>query len=561
MRNITGRLLLLVGLIVALTGGLAFGVTHGLATSHALAAGAQSRAAAVTDTSTATATATTTATSTATATATHTPTATATSTATIAATTTVTPTSTSTPAPGSPTTDYFAEGYTGLAATNGRATFVEVLNILNPSQDNPATVTITYYIQGSATPVTVTRTINAKTVLRESVNTDVGNDKIVAAIVRSNQRVYSTRTMTRVSPTGGRLDGSATLPVTAPGTSWGFPEGYTGVTFQQYLTVLNPSATQANVHILLAPQAATDAGAHTLNFTVPALSRVTENIRALNQGNNAQSVGMLITSDQPIVPERVLYFGNGAGSGKFGSTVSRGINTPSTTLSFAYGSSGGATNTATGLNSVGNQDFITLLNPSLTTASTVAVSFYNVAGQQLGQTVSKTLAPGTRQTVIANTVLGTSAVNVFSARLNATSPIEAEAAQYFNGSPNIGDHPGVDYPGQFSATTHAFLSDLATKSADGAIVNRDIYLYNPGAVAISVAATYFGTSGNTDTATYTIPAGGVFDVDVDSDTQTSIPPGAVGAELTASSGSFIAFGLGLTNDNLSALEDVGIPAY
>ncbi len=561
MRNITGRLLLLVGLIVALTGGLTFGVTHGLATSHALAAGAQSRAAAVTDTSTATATATTTATSTATATATHTPTATATSTATIAATTTVTPTSTSTPAPGSPTTDYFAEGYTGLAATNGRATFVEVLNILNPSQDNPATVTITYYIQGSATPVTVTRTINAKTVLRESVNTDVGNDKIVAAIVRSNQRVYSTRTMTRVSPTGGRLDGSATLPVTAPGTSWGFPEGYTGVTFQQYLTVLNPSATQANVHILLAPQAATDAGAHTLNFTVPALSRVTENIRVLNQGNNAQSVGMLITSDQPIVPERVLYFGNGAGSGKFGSTVSRGINTPSTTLSFAYGSSGGATNTATGLNSVGNQDFITLLNPSLTTASTVAVSFYNVAGQQLGQTVSKTLAPGTRQTVIANTVLGTSAVNVFSARLNATSPIEAEAAQYFNGSPNIGDHPGVDYPGQFSATTHAFLSDLATKSADGAIVNRDIYLYNPGAVAISVAATYFGTSGNTDTATYTIPAGGVFDVDVDSDTQTSIPPGAVGAELTASSGSFIAFGLGLTNDNLSALEDVGIPAY
>ncbi|MGH2346662.1 MAG: hypothetical protein ACRDG4_15665, partial [Chloroflexota bacterium] len=423
------------------------------------------------------------------------------------------------------------------------------------------TVTITYYIQGSATPVTVTRTINAKTTLRESVNTDVGNDKIVAAVVKSAQRVYATRTMTRVSPTGQRLDGSATLPVPAPATSWGFPEGYTGVTFQEYLTVLNPSATQANVHILLAPQAATDAGAHTLNFTVPALSRVTENIRALNQGTGAQSVGMIITSDQPIVPERVLYFGNGAGSGKFGSTVSRGINTPSTTLSLAYGSSGGATSTASGLNSVGNQAFITLLNSSLTAASTVAVSFYNVAGQQLGQTVSKTLAPGTRQTVIANTVLGTSAVSVFSVRLNATSPIEAEEAQYFNGSPNIGDHPGVDYPGQFSATTHAFLSDLATKSADGANVNRDIYLYNPGAVAISVAATYFGTSGNTDTATYSVPAGGVFDVDVDSDTQTSIPPGAVGAELTASSGSFIAFGLGLTNDGLSALEDVGVPAY
>jgi len=572
MRKITARLLFLVVLIVALSGVVTLGVIQGVHTPQAQAAGAQVRQAAVnTDTPTVTATATATNTNTATATVTSTPantatvTATATATATTSATTTVLPTATvtatSTPLPGGPTSDYFAEGYTGLAATNGTATFTEVLNILNPNLTNAATVTLTYYIQGVAAPVTVTRTVNAKSTLRESVNTDVGNDKIVAAVVSSNQRVYATRTITRISPTGQRLDGSTTLPVTAPSTSWGFPEGYTGVTFQEYLTVLNPTGTQANVHILLAPQAATDAGARTLNFTVGALSRVTENIRSLNQGNNAQSVGMVITSDQPIVPERVLYFGNGAGSGKFGSTVARGTNAPSSSMSFAYGTSGGATSTSSGLNSVGNQDFITLLNPNLTTASTVGVSFFNVAGQQLGSTVTKTLAPGTRQTVIANTVLGTASVNVFSVRLNATSPIEAEAAQYFGGSPNIGNHPGVDFPGQSTPTSNALLTDLSTKSADGAGVNRDIYLYNPGGASITVSATYFGTSGNTATASYTVPAGGVLDVDVNGDTQTAIPVGPVGAELTTSTGSFIAYGVGITNDDLSATEDIGTAAY
>jgi len=286
MRKITARLLFLVVLIVALSGVVTLGVIQGVHTPQAQAAGAQVRQAAVnTDTPTVTATATATNTNTATATVTSTPantatvTATATATATTSATTTVLPTATvtatSTPLPGGPTSDYFAEGYTGLAATNGTATFTEVLNILNPNLTNAATVTLTYYIQGVAAPVTVTRTVNAKSTLRESVNTDVGNDKIVAAVVSSNQRVYATRTITRISPTGQRLDGSTTLPVTAPSTSWGFPEGYTGVTFQEYLTVLNPTGTQANVHILLAPQAATDAGARTLNFTVGALSRVT----------------------------------------------------------------------------------------------------------------------------------------------------------------------------------------------------------------------------------------------------------------------------------------------
>ncbi len=60
-----------------------------------------------------------------------TPTVTVTVTPTVTPIITDTAMPTPTPLPGGPTTAYFAEGYTGVAATNGRATFTEVLNLLN----------------------------------------------------------------------------------------------------------------------------------------------------------------------------------------------------------------------------------------------------------------------------------------------------------------------------------------------------------------------------------------------------------------------------------------------
>ncbi len=525
-----------------------------------------------TPTATYTATATLTATTTPTATRTGTTTPTATATATVAAptgtatathtgtaTATAAATATATPmtVPGG-TIDYFAEGYTGLAATNGRATFTEVLNVLNPSP-SVANVTMTYYIQGATAPVVVTRSVARTSVLRESVNADVGADKLVAAVVTSPERIYVTRTMSRLSPTGARLDSSTTLPVRAPATSWGFPEGYTGVTFQEYLTVLNPSSTAANVTVLLAPQAASAAGARTLSLTVPALSRITANIRSLNLANPAKSVGMLISSDQPIVPERVIYFGDGVGSGKFGSTVSSGIGAPATALRFAFGSSGGAGPT-------GNQDFITLLNPSSSgNPVQVTASFSDAGGHPVGTSATVSVSPGTRQTIIANNFLGAGTVPVFSVSLTATGPIEAESAQYFGGSPNIGQHPGLAFPAQAAAAADVFLTDLSTTLPDNnAALNRNVYLYNPGSTAIQVLATYFGGNSANPSATYTVPAGGIQVIDVEQDTQVSIPPGALGAEFKLAAGSgggFIAYAVGLSSDSLSATEDVGNPAY
>lgn len=280
-----------------------------------------------------------------------------------------------------PTTVYFAEGYTGQLSTNKKASFDETLSILNA---NPftATAVITYLIQG-ASPVAVTRAVAPNATLRESVNTDIGPDKIAAAIVTSPSKLSVERTIERVGANNMTLDGDSSLGDTSLGTTFYFAEGYTGITFQEYLTVANPGGTPAHVTVTFAPQAASAAGAPVETFVVPANGRITRNIRrdALHIAN--KSVGLIVTSDQPIMTERVLYFGSGGGSGKFGSTAKAGIHTLAGRYYFAFGSAGGS-----GLaQRPGDQSFVTVLNPDVSTApATVTAQFFDAGGHSLGTT-------------------------------------------------------------------------------------------------------------------------------------------------------------------------------
>lgn len=480
-----------------------------------------------------------------------TPNATATATDTASATGTPSPTP-----PSSPTTAYFAEGYTGVASTNRRVTFTETLNIFNPGAA-AAPVTITYYVEGTAAPRSVVRQVPPTSAMRELVNADIGGDLSVAAAVTSPQRIVVTRTITRVSPSGARLDGSTTVPAVSPATRWDFAEGYTGITFQEYLTLLNPNPAAATVHVVLAPQAESAAGARTLTLTVPPQSRSTANMRALNAGPGAQSVGMLVRSDLPVVAERVIYFGPGAGSGKFGSTVSTGL-AAAATLRIPYASSGGTAPDPGGtLRAIGDQAYLTLLNPaSGGPAIDVTAGFVDAIGQPLGRSAAARLAPGTRQTIALNQLLGGGPIRPFSVAIAASGPIVAESAQYDGGSPNLGQHPGVTIPAVASAAAIAYLSGLETSYADGAPVLRALYLYNPGGAPITVSATYYASTGASTTATYAVPPGGVALADP-SQSLTALPPGPVGAvlRLSGGSGGFVAVAIGQTVDGLSLTEE------
>lgn len=189
----------------------------------------------------------------------------------------------------------------------------------------------------------------------------------------------------------------------------------------------------------------------------------------------------------------------------------------------------------------------------------VSATFFDAAGHSIGKPAVVTVSPGTRQTINASKALGSAAVPAYSVDLTASGTIVAESAQYYDGSPNDGRHPGVDFPAQSDSSGDVLLSDLSTQQADGSTVNRFVYLYNPGTKAIQVDATYFGSDGSTAPGTYDVPAGGIATVDVVADSGVSVPPGPVGAEFQATSGSFVAYGIGRSADGLSATEDVGTP--
>src|SRR5205807_8954853 len=136
------------------------------------------------------------------------------------------------------------------------------------------------------------------------------------------------------------------------------------------LTGADPGGAGAHVTVAFAPPAAPAAGAPSETFTVPGHGRATRNIRRDTLGLANKSVGLIVTSDQPVMAERVLYWGDGNGSAKYGSTAKAGLQSVANQYLFAYGSAGGA-----GLpQRSGDQSFVPVLNPGVAPSSATVVA-------------------------------------------------------------------------------------------------------------------------------------------------------------------------------------------
>jgi len=451
-----------------------------------------------------------------------------------------------------PTTLYFAEGYTGRLTTNKRADFDETLSILNA---NPFTATaqIQYLIEGGA-PVIVTRSIGPHSTLRESVNSDIGNDRNAAAVVSSASRLTAERIIRRTGANNATLDANSSLGNPNLGKTFYFAEGYTGASFQEYLTLANPGNTTATVTVTFAPQGSTGPVTTTLTFSVPPQGRVTRNIRRETLGIANKSLGLIVGSDQPLMAERVLYFGDGDGSAKYGATAKAGLQTVGNQVIFAYGSAGGTGRAQ----QAGDQSFVTVLNPGASPVSaTVVAQFYDAAGKSLGST-SLAVGPGSRETLNANQVVSNTA-SIYATILTSASPFVAEKPQYYGGSPNIGTHPGVAPTGAPAGVKSAAFPDLSLSDAAGQAQQQTVFLYNPTTAPIAVTGAYYSGAGSTSQV-YTIPAGSIVTVNVNTDA-AGLPAGALGGTFTVTStgagDSFVATNIANTADGRSYTGDQG----
>jgi hypothetical protein len=362
---------------------------------------------------------------------------------------------------------YFAEGFTGEGPT---VNFGETLDLLNTSAIS-GTGSIQYFI-GTGITKTVPLTIPAHTQLSEDVQQDVGKNQAVSAVLDLPAWITATRTITRTTTAGLPLDSTISAGESTLSDAWYFAEGYTGATFQEYLAILNPGTSPAQVMVqVFGP--ASSSPAMPASLTVAPSSRSTLNIRSFVPG---LSIGLLVTSDQPVAAERVLYWGDGSGSAKYGASVSSGVLGPAATCTFPYVSTAG-----------GDQAFLSFIDPSSVSAHlqfTVVGSAASVAPLP-----DLTVEPGTRATIQvmpgARKIGGIAAIIVHS-----DVPIVGEQAQYFGGSPNSGEHTGSVVSGADPALRWAFAG-----AAVDAFTSDTWYVLNPGPNGAHLTATSFGTDG------------------------------------------------------------------
>ena len=217
-------------------------------------------------------------------------------------------------------------------------------------------------------------------------------------------------------------------------------------------------------------------------------------------GHGTASIGLIVTSDQPLMAERELDFAGGA-------TVQAGMPTAGTRYLFAYGSTGGH-----GPSQLpGDQAYLAIINPAMlgTATAQARVRCYDASGKLVGAT-DLTVPPGTRRTVdTAALARPRDPSGVYATVLTSSRPVVAEQSQYFGGNPNTPRHPGTALAGTPPGVTSVAFPNLNLSDRDvshqlGYPQRQTVFLYNPGVTEITVTATYVAYTSTVNRATQTL---------------------------------------------------------
>jgi len=279
-------------------------------------------------------------------------------------------------------------------------------------------------------------------------------------------------------------DGDTLLGNTGLGTTWYLAEGYTGLTFHENVSIMNPDpSVAAHVQLQLLPFGGR--AGKSVTVTVAPHSNSVTDINALLPG---QSLSIIATSDRPVVVERTLTFSTNG----YGMTTRAGSNGPATSWIFAEG---------TTVNRF--QTFLTVLNPNVTPAL-VTASFYSRTGTSLG---SRTiLVTGrSRANLKLNDLFNASGV---ASVVTSNQPIVVERPEYF-GSPNGYRIAGSDVFGRNGAGVRwSFPAGDTQGHSDFLLV------YNPSATTVPINVTAYGSDGRTLTKSIAVPPTVRYNIDV-----------------------------------------------
>jgi len=359
-----------------------------------------------------------------------------------------------------PYTWYFAEGYTGDG-------FSEFLCLGNP-QAAPADVIITYMFNGMPS-VDQSVLVPAGSRVTIDVNSFVGPGKSVSCVVGANQQIVAERTM-YFNYNGVWTGGSDTLGMARPSQTWYFAEGYTGPGFEEYICILNPGDSVADLTLRFQTQEAGEIVKSGLQ--VPAHSRQT--FRANDLLGGAYQTSLKVESSQVIVAERPMYFSYASISGA-GSWTGGHVVMGAASLSKSYYFAEGATQP-------GFEEYLTLQNPN-SAAIQVDATYLLGNGQGSAITRSYRVDARSRLTVFVPEEIGWG--KDVSAKLSSSSEFLAERPMYFSyGGVWSGGSCVIGSPGPASDW---FFAEGCTLPG----FQEYICLQNPGDSASTVELTYF----------------------------------------------------------------------
>jgi hypothetical protein len=192
---------------------------------------------------------------------------------------------------------YFAEGATSVYSL--------YFLIENPNSA-PTDVTFTHLVEGGGAPVTRTVTVDRQSRKTFNVNEVPGlAEAALSTVVTSTLPIVAERAMYITSASTRLFEaGTASAGATAPGTNWSFAEGATGF-FYTYLLLGNPQTVPADVTVVYQLP---DGTTIPKSYTVQPQSRRTVDVAAQDALLASASFSMTVTSTQPIVAERAMWW-------------------------------------------------------------------------------------------------------------------------------------------------------------------------------------------------------------------------------------------------------------
>ena len=252
---------------------------------------------------------------------------------------------------------------------SGSAHYWTYITMLNPNASTVDNVTVTYYTGSCSISCPQEQfTLNPyQRATASPIDAKINLHQQLAISVTSNNPVVVERPMyaaDNIPSAGGSLTGAASeVGATTPGKDWLFAEGYTGTDFQQYFVLANFGGAPANALVTMEYNGG---ATKTQNVTVPPYQHVYVNVNSIN-GNTPEAAAE-ITSDQPIVADRLMYFHQGSAHiAGITDVVGEAGPASHSVYAFAEGYTGG---------SGGNfQEDVTVLNPTVN-AETVALTIF-----------------------------------------------------------------------------------------------------------------------------------------------------------------------------------------